>query len=119
MLVSPIDLVEVKGLEVRSNTMVGQYVNLGNEQQKSIFRELFQEMKVLNCIDKIADADISNTNSILLATRNGFTVALGDGNNIHAKLRSMLLVQDKLVELGYSSGTINVTNPEKPMFIPE
>jgi cell division protein FtsQ len=115
----PIDLVEVKGIEVRSNTMVGQYVNLGNEQQKSIFRELFQEMKVLNCIDKIADADISNTNSILLATRNGFTVALGDGNNIHAKLRSMLLVQDKLVELGYSAGTINVTNPEKPMFIPE
>ena len=115
----PQNLVEIKGLEVRSNTMVGQYVNLGNEQQKSIFRELFQEMKVLNCIDKIADADISNTNSILLATRNGFTVALGDGNNIHAKLRSMLLVQDKLVELGYSSGTINVTNPEKPMFIPE
>ena len=115
----PIDLVEVKGLEVRSNTMVGQYVNLGNEQQKSIFRELFQEMKVLSCIDKIADADISNINSILLATRYGFTVALGDANNIHAKLRSMLLVQDKLVELGYSAGTINVTNPEKPMFIPE
>ncbi len=115
----PIDLVEVKGLEVRSNTMVGQYVNLGNELQKTIFRELFQEMKVLGCIDKIADADISNTNSILLTTRYGFTVALGDGTNLHAKLRSMLLTQEKLIELGYSSGTINVVNLEKPLFVPE
>ena len=115
----PIDLVEVKGLEVRSNTVVGQYINLGSELQQRIFRDLFQEMKVLDCIDKIADADISNTDSILLTTRYGFTVALGDGNNLHAKLRSMLLTQDKLIELGYTSGTINVMNLEQPLFVPD
>ena len=47
----PQSLVEIKGLEVRSNTLVGQYINLGNETQQSIFSELFVEMKVLGCVN--------------------------------------------------------------------
>ena len=114
----PSELVEIKGLEVRSNTVVGQFVTLGNEAQQSIFKDLFQEMKVLKCTDRIADADISNTSSILLTTRDGFTVSMGDRTNIHAKLRSMLAVQDKLKEMGYTSGTINVSNLEEPLYYP-
>ena len=114
----PQNLVEIKGLEVRSNTLVGQYINLGNEAQQSIFTELFLEMKVLGCIDKIKEADISNTGSILLLTREGYTAALGDRNNLHAKLRSLLLVQDELKQQGYSGGTISVTNPEAPIYTP-
>ena len=114
----PQNLVEIKGLEVRSNTLVGQYINLGNETQQSIFTELFLEMKVLGCIDRIREADISNTDSILLQTRDGFTAGLGDRSNLHAKLRSLLLVQDELVKMEYSSGTINVSNPEAPIYTP-
>ena len=114
----PADLVEIKGLEVRSNTLVGQYINLGNELQQSIFSELFLEMKVLGCTDRIAEADISSTDSILLVTRDGFTAGLGSRENIHAKLRSLFLVQEKLKEMGNSSGTINVTNPESPIYTP-
>lgn len=114
----PINLVEVKGLEVRSNTVVGQYINLGNERQQSIFTELFLEMKVLDCTDKIAEADISNTDSILLATRDGYTAALGSRENLHAKLRSLLLVQDELKKMDARGGTINVSNPEVPIYSP-
>lgn len=115
----PADLVEIKGLEVRSNTLVGQYINLGNETQQSVFAELFLEMKVLGCTDKIAEADISNTNSILLATRDGYTAALGDRQDIHAKLRSLLLVQEQLKTMGNIGGTINVSNPEAPIYTPQ
>ena len=114
----PSELVEIKGLEVRSNTVVGQFVTLGNEAQQSIFTELFKEMKVLNCTGRIAEADISNTSSILLTTRDGFTVSMGDRNNIHAKLRSMLAVLDKLHEMGYTGGTISVANQETPLYTP-
>ncbi len=114
----PSELVEIKGLEVRSNTVVGQFVTLGNEAQQSIFTELFKEMKVLNCTSRIAEADISNTSSILLTTRDGFTVSMGDRNNIHAKLRSMLAVLDKLHEMGYTGGTISVANQETPLYAP-
>ncbi len=114
----PQNLVEIKGLEVRSNTLVGQYINLGSETQQSIFTELFLEMKVLGCTDQIKEADISNTSSILLFTRDGYTAALGDRNNLHAKLRSLLLVQEELKQQNYSGGTISVTNPEAPIYTP-
>ena len=114
----PQNLVEIKGLEVRSNTLVGQYINLGNETQQSIFSELFLEMKVLGCTDMIKEADISNTNSILLLTRDGYTAGLGDRTNLHAKLRSLLIVQEELKKEGYDGGTINVTNPEAPIYTP-
>ena len=114
----PQNLVEIKGLEVRSNTLVGQYINLGNETQQSIFSELFMEMKVLGCVNLIEEADISNTDSILLATRDGFTAGLGDRTNLHAKMRALLIVQEELKKMGYLSGTINVTNPEEPIFTP-
>ena len=114
----PANLVEIKGLEVRSNTLVGQYITLGSEVQQSIFSELFLEMKVLGCTELIAEADISNPDSILLATRNGFTVGLGGRDNLHAKLRSTMLVIAELNNMGYSGGTINAVNPETPIFTP-
>ena len=114
----PANLVEIEGLEVRSNTVVGQYINLGSEIQQSIFTELFLEMKVLGLTDKIAEADISNTESILLVTRGGYTVGLGNRDNLHAKLRSMILVQDELIKMGNYGGTINVSNPESPIYTP-
>ena len=114
----PQNLVEIKGLEVRSNTLVGQYITLGNETQQSVFSELFLEMKVLGCIDQIKEADISNTSSILLLTRNGYTASLGDRTNLHAKLRSLLIVQAELEQMENLGGTINVTNPEEPIYTP-
>ena len=114
----PADLVEVKGLEVRSNTLVGQVISLGSEIQQSIFSELFLEMKVLGCTARIAEADISNPDSILLATRDGYTVGLGGRENLHAKLRSTMLVIEELNRQGYAGGTINAVNPEKPIFTP-
>ncbi|MBR2662048.1 MAG: FtsQ-type POTRA domain-containing protein [Clostridia bacterium] len=114
----PQNLVEIKGLEVRSNPHMKQIINLGNETQQSIFTELFREMKVLGCTDRIKEADISNTGSILLLTRDGFTAGLGDRENLHAKLRSLLLVQDELIRMEKSGGTINVSNPEAPIYSP-
>ena len=77
---------------LKSNTLVGQYINLGSEIQQSVFSELFLEMKVQSCTDRIKEADISNPDSILLVTRDGYTVGLGNRNNLHAKIRAMLVV---------------------------
>jgi len=114
----PEELVEVKGLEVRSNTMVGQEIMLGNEKQQEILSSLFLHMKVLGCTGEIKEADMSNTDSILLETRDGFTVSLGDVEDLHAKLRSMLLVRDELHRMQKTSGTINVSKPETPIYTP-
>ena len=114
----PKDLVEVKGLDVRSNTMVGQEIMLGNEKQQEILSSLFLHMKVLGCTEEIKEADMSNTDSILLETRDGYTVSLGDVKDLHAKLRSMLLVREELRRMQKNGGTINVSKPETPIYTP-
>ena len=112
------DLVRVDGLEVASTAMVGQILRLESAAQQDIYSGLFLEMKVLNCTKLIKEADLSNISSLLLTTRDGFTVALGDGVNIHAKLRAMLITREELLRRGYHGGVINVILPESPVFSP-
>ena len=111
-------LVEVKGLDIRSGAHLGQTMVLSSAAQELIFRDLFLEMKILGCTDQIREADLSNPYSILLTTRDGYTVSLGDGGSLHAKLRSLLLVRQKLTEMGKAGGSINVSNPETPFYSP-
>ena len=117
LTVRPASLVRVDGLDIRSTARVGQSLVLETSQQV-IFSNLFLEMKVLGCTELIEEADLSNISSLLLTTRDGFTVAMGDGENIHAKLRAMLATREELLRRGYRGGVINVMLPEAPIFSP-
>ena len=117
--IRPAGLVKVDGLRIRSGCMVGQTLMLDSEAQQEIFSNLFLEMKVLNCTELIEEADLSNPESLLLTTRDGFTVSLGNASNLHAKLRSMLLTREELIRMGYQNGIINVINLENPVFTPQ
>ncbi len=116
--VRPAKLVEVKGLNIRGGDHAGQTLTLNSAVQQSIFENLFLELKVLSCIEIVQEVDLSNTSSIFLITRDGYTVSLGDRERIHAKLRSMLYVRNKLLELERYGGSINVSVPEKPTYSP-
>ena len=111
-------LAEVKGLDIRSGNHLGQTIILGSSEQQEALDQLFVEMKVLSCTGLIREADLGNLESAFLVTRDGFTVALGTADRFHAKLRSMLLVRQELLNMGYTGGTINVTNPVSPSFSP-
>lgn len=117
------NLVEVQGLDVRSGNQAGQTILLRSTSQESAFYDLFLEMKVLECADKIAEADLSDPTKILLRTVDGYTVSMGDNSRIHAKLRSMLAVRDAvnaMVQAGQTKGggTITVVTPETPYYSP-
>ena len=114
-----VELVEVKGLTIRSGAQAGQTIVLSSAAQEILFRDLFMEMKIIGCTNLIREADLSSTSSVLLTTRSPeYTVSLGTGDTLHAKLRSMLLVREKLMEMGKNAGSINVSNPETPFYSP-
>jgi|GEM_PF-5429445 len=115
----PSTLVKVDGLNIRSGARVGQTLLLESAEQQEVFSTLFLEMKVLGCTEMIEEANLSNLNSILLTTRDGFTISMGDASNIHAKLRSMMLTREELIKRDYTSGVINVQLPETPIYSPE
>ena len=124
------NLVKVTGLKVKSGSQAGMTMELESTVQQRVFEDLFLEMKVLGCTDMIKEVDLSKADrekdpSVLIETRAGFTVSLGDCrssdpdvNQIHAKLRSMLLVQEKLIQLDKHEGTIDVKVPEQPYYAP-
>ena len=112
------ELVEVTGLEVRSDPHVGQTMTLKTTVQQELFEELFLEMKVLSCTHLIREAKLNDTMSLYIETRDGFTVCLGDRRRLHAKLRSLLLVREELLRLGKTGGTIDVSSPETPYYSP-
>ena len=109
---------QVKGMAIRSGLQAGQTIGFTFSWQEEIYRELFLEIKVTGCAEEIQEVDLSNAGSILMVTRDGYTVSLGDGSNLHAKLHSMLLVRQQLKEMGKSSGTINVAEAETPSWTP-
>lgn len=113
------DLVEVKGMDIRSGAHVGQTMVMSSAVQKMIFSDLFLEMKVLGCTNRIREADLSNPYSILLTTRENITVAMGDGNSLHAKLRAALAVLNELKAMDKTGGSINVSTPESPFYSSE
>ena len=109
---------QVKGLAIRSGMRAGQTIGFTFGWQEDIYRELFLEIKVTGCIDLITEADLSKQGSILLETKDGFTVSLGSADKLHAKLHSMLQVRQYLTGAGKSGGTINVSDPEEPSWSP-
>ena len=111
-------LVELKGLKIRSGCRTGQTLTLNDRAQETLISGLFLEMKVLGCTGMIREADLSNQQSLLMTTRDGYIVSMGDGSNLHAKLRSLMIVRDKLREMNMSGGTINVIRPETPLYSP-
>lgn len=112
------ELVEVTGLEVRSDCQVGQSMVLKSSVQQGVFENLFLEMKVLGCTELIEEVKLNDISSIFIVTRDGYTVSLGDRNRLHAKLRSMLLVREELLRMDSTGGSIDVSVPETPYYSP-
>ena len=140
---APSNLVEVKGLKVKSGSRAGQTLVMESSVQQRIFDDLFLEMKVIEYRDEnetdetrknkpiyhlIREIDLGNAVRdkdpvVLMETRAGYVVNMGDcrssrpeENRIHAKLRALLLVQEELIRMGKTGGTIDVKTPESPYY---
>ncbi|MBE5769233.1 MAG: FtsQ-type POTRA domain-containing protein [Clostridiales bacterium] len=112
------NLIHVKGLDLR-RCDVGRVVTLNNPQQLYVYNEILVELKVMGALGKISELDMNNMDSIYLATHDGYSVRLGDGREIHQKIRSMLLTLDMLYSMGHGAGTVDVSAPVYPTYIPD
>ena len=66
----------------------------------------------------IREIDLSDQNGIYLKMTDGFSVSMGTRQDIHAKLRSLILTRRELIERGMSGGSIDVSKPETPTYVP-
>ena len=114
-------LVKVIGLNVR-RCALGQQIALTSATQLQTFTQILVELKAMKGIDLIAELDMSSMDWIYLTTRGGenqrFYVRLGSEESIHEKLRAFMITRDKVLQMGYTSGTIDVTDPGRPTYSP-
>ena len=108
----------VVGLNIR-RCDVGRKVTLSDPSQLDVYNDILVELKVMSALDMIEELDMSSMESIFLATRDGYSVRLGDGTDIHRKIRSMLLTLDAVRGGEDGVGTIDVSAPVTPTFMPD
>ena len=110
-------LVKVIGLDVR-RCALGQTISLNTSSQLETYTQILVELKAMKGIDLLSELDMTSMDSIYLATHDGFYVRLGSEESIHEKLRAFLIPREKVLEMGYYSGTIDVTDPGRPTYSP-
>ncbi len=111
------DLIFVTGMNVRRCNL-GQAIVLQGNSQMEAYTRILIELKAMKGLDIVQELDLARMDRIYLATRDGFYIHMGDDERIHEKLRAMMITREKVIEMGYEGGTIDVTDPEKPTFTP-
>ena len=115
-MVTP-DYPQVLGLDI-NYCEEGSTLRLNNDTQLSVYMNFARELTVMKMTDMVREIYLNDVNSIYLGTANGFSVRMGDSSRIHAKLRALQLVMEYLEREGQPVGTIDISNPESPTYIP-
>lgn len=110
-------LVKVVGLDVRRCSL-GQQIALNSAAQLEAYTQVLVELKAMKGIALLSELDMTSMDSIYLATRDGFYVRLGSADKLHEKLRAFMITREKVLEMGYAEGTIDVTDPGRPTYSP-
>lgn len=110
-------LVKVIGLDVR-RCALGQTISLNTTTQLETYTQILVELKAMQGIDLLSELDMTSMDSIYLATRDGFDVRLGSEESIHEKLRAFMITRETLLEMNKGAGTIDVTDPGRPTYLP-
>lgn len=111
-------LVAVDGLDIRQ-CEVGKQLIVSGSKQLDVYMSILLELKVMDAMDQVKELNLSDMDNLFLVSTDGYSVRLGESSSIHAKLRAMLLTLDKLREDGYGAGTVDVSTPVNPTYIPE
>ena len=112
------DLPLVQGFQ-EGDVVVGRKIASDTSEKLITYTALMEELQTQEYLTLISVLNISDVDNIFLVTTDGYTVQLGNRNDIRAKVGAMRAVVDKLKELGNEGGTINISDdPVHPTYMP-
>ncbi|MBR4082556.1 MAG: FtsQ-type POTRA domain-containing protein [Clostridia bacterium] len=114
-------LPEVSGMDIVGayGATVGRKLNVNSSIQLEAMSNILIELRVLSAEAEVTMVKMSNLSQLLLETREGYAINLGGYERIHEKLKAMIFIKDYLNGQGSQPGTIDVSEPTAPTFIPE
>ncbi len=115
--VLPENLVDVVGLDLRRSER-GRTVISNSPERLTFFTGMIIELKAMKLLNRVKELDLTDMDNLYLVTADGFAVYLGTSENVHRKLRALSLTLDELSRRDVAEGTVDVSTPELPIYIP-
>ena len=104
----------VYGIKI-NNFAIGSYIEVENEDKKSVFFDLLGRIKDSDIENSIYSIDITDTDNILLVLKNNITVKLGTTDNMKYKIAYLKTVLKELKdEVG---GTLDISDTENVIYV--
>lgn len=110
-------LIAVTGFTL-SKCDLGQYVVSQSQRQLTAYRQVMTELAVQECISQVSELNLSDVDNLYLISLDGFSIRLGDSEEMRAKIGAMRAVLEKLREMGREKGSVDVSAPIHPTYIP-
>ncbi len=110
-------LVAVTGLQITSSVL-GRYIVCQREEQVVAYRRVMAELALQEIISQISELNLADMDNLYLVSVDGFTIRLGDDGDMQAKIGAMRAVLDYLRQTGRVRGSIDVSAPVNPTYIP-
>lgn len=112
------DMARISGLSIQ-DIRVGSVPSLRLPGQIAACTELVRELVLQGLMANISDVSFTETGSIYLMTEDGFTVHLGNGQYLRAKVGTVRGVLTELRKQQYHGGVIEATVPGEANYRPD
>lgn len=109
--------ITVTGISYR-DVRVGSIVSCQNEEQFEAYKSVIRELQLQGICDETAELNFGSLDNIYLVTVDGYTVNLGDTQELQGKIGTMRAVVQELRKLGLKNGVIEATVPGKATYRP-
>ena len=117
-LILPEGLPVVTGFQM-TNIHKGMMIEVKDSRQLAAYRAVTSELKLQMFDDQVSEINVSSPESLYLMASCGITVKLGSSEHIRAKICAARTDLAYLVQLGKTSGVLDVSIPEDAKYTPE
>lgn len=108
----------ITGMQIR-DIRVGAVPTGTRPQQLTSALSVLRELAMQGYLENIQDVNVTEPTSILLITRDGYAVHIGDDEQLRAKIGTVRAVIEDLKRRGFTGGVIEATMPGEATYRPE
>lgn len=112
------DLMTISGLDLRS-IREGSYPQSTRVNQMDVCIDLTRELIAQGFNRQIREINLSELSSITLYTRDGYSINLGNGTQLRAKIGTVRGVIEECRRLGFEPGVLEATVPAEATYRPD
>ena len=110
-------LLVLTGLKAEA-CILGRPVQAESRAQLNAYQSVMYELNALNCVSLISELNVLDMGNLYLVSADGMAVRLGEPTQVHAKMIAFLTVKEQLDLMGKTGGTVDVSIPVYPVYIP-